>query len=340
MGFFETLLTWLNAQLAIFIGQSVARVAGAIEPAVIALATVYVMVWGYLQLSGRINEPLLDGAKRIALLALVIGASLRLWLFNDVLVDTFYRAPGQLAAAILGAPSPLGIVDTLWLDGQGVAQSLLTQASVLHWNFEYILAAFAVYLIVGLTCIYTTFLIALSLIAIAILLALAPIFVVLLLFDATRRLFESWIAQLATYGLVSILVALVGSLLLTVVRAYATAAVASGNGVTIAESVRLCTASALILLVMRQILPIAGGLGSGVALSTFNVMSRALGRFQGSAGRTGYLVGRGAIDRESVRTDPLRRRFGHQLSHAVPRLVRAQWQRRQEARSRRQQGSS
>ena len=46
------------------------------------------------------------------------------------------------------------------------------------------------------------FLIALSDIALAVLLALGPLFIAMLLFDATQRLFSAWIAQLTTYALI------------------------------------------------------------------------------------------------------------------------------------------
>ena len=97
MGFFATFWSWLNDQLATYIGDNTARVAMALEPAVVTLATVYVMVWGYLQLTGRIEEPLVTGLRRLLTLALIIGGALHLWLYNSLLVDTFYRAPAQLA---------------------------------------------------------------------------------------------------------------------------------------------------------------------------------------------------------------------------------------------------
>ena len=37
-----------------------------LEPAVVTLATIYVMAWGYLHLMGKIDEPILTGLKRIA----------------------------------------------------------------------------------------------------------------------------------------------------------------------------------------------------------------------------------------------------------------------------------
>ena len=326
MGFFETFLTWLNTQLTQFLGQSLARVATAIEPAALTLATIYVMVWGYLHLSGRIQEPVLDGARRIAILAVILGVSLRLWMYNDVLIDTFFNAPAQLTAVILNAPRPLAAIDQLWTDAQGVAVSLSAQASLFSGHPTYALVALGVYIVVGFTCVYAAFLIALSLLATAFLLALGPIFIVLLLFDATRRFFESWIAQLATYALVSVLIALVAALLLNVVRAYATDAAAQGQGVTVSEAVRLCACAGLILLVMRQILPIAAGLGSGIALSSFNLVSRALIGVQGSTRRHAYQFTRGLMDRDTTRYDQLSRKAGYYTGQGASRLVRASWQ--------------
>ena len=61
MGFFETFWSWLEAQLAAYIGANTALVAAALEPAIVTLAIVYVMVWGFLGGWGRaeraVNAP-------------------------------------------------------------------------------------------------------------------------------------------------------------------------------------------------------------------------------------------------------------------------------------------
>ena len=69
------------------------------------LAVVYVMIWGYLQMTGKLEEPFVLGLKRILTLAVVLGVSLRMWLYNTVLVDTFYQAPVELAGLVIGAPT-------------------------------------------------------------------------------------------------------------------------------------------------------------------------------------------------------------------------------------------
>ena len=73
MGFFATFWTWLNGQLATYIGNNTARLAAVLEPAVVTLATLYVMAWGYLHLTGQIDEPFVAGLKRIVMLAVVFG---------------------------------------------------------------------------------------------------------------------------------------------------------------------------------------------------------------------------------------------------------------------------
>ena len=54
MGFFAQFYAWLNEILLDYIAQMVVRVATALEPAVATLAVLYVMVWGFLHLTGRI----------------------------------------------------------------------------------------------------------------------------------------------------------------------------------------------------------------------------------------------------------------------------------------------
>ena len=69
MGFFAEFSAWLNGILATYIGDTTARIAGALEPAVITLGVLSLMVWGYLQLMGQIQEPFVAGLKRIIMLA-------------------------------------------------------------------------------------------------------------------------------------------------------------------------------------------------------------------------------------------------------------------------------
>lgn len=318
MGFFAEFNNWLAALLVGYIGVNTARVAAAIEPAVLAMGTLYFLVWAYLQFSGRIEEPVTTGLKRILTLGLIFSVALRLWLYNPVIVDTVFNAPGELAARVIGAFDSVSVVDQILLTGGDAATLLLQKGGVFEGDISYYIAGFFVYLAIGLTAVYTIFLLALSRIALSILLAIGPLFIALLLFDTTKRFFEAWCAQLANYALITILTVLVAALMMQLVTVAAQEAVAAGDGIEIAQAMRVCLAAVLVFLVMRQVMPMAAGLASGLALSTFGTVSAALAWGLGRASRTAGQFGRGALlDRETTRWDSLPRKAGFLLQRSA-----------------------
>ena len=276
MSFFRTFWSWLNAELASYIGDNTARVASILEPAVITLGTVYVMIWGYLQLTGRIQEPFADGVKRIVTLTIVFGVALHLWLYNTVLVDTFYNAPTEFAAAVVGASDPVQNIDAIWNSGGAVADQLFRDGG--PWShLGYTLAGVVVWLLVGMLCVYTMFLLALSSVALSVLLALGPFFVALLLFDTTRKFFEAWLAQLANYALITIITVMIAALMLHLVQSYAQQTQALGTAIQTVDAINMLLAAVLVFLFVRQVMPIAAGLAGGVALNSFGAVGRTLG---------------------------------------------------------------
>jgi type IV secretion system protein VirB6 len=275
MGFFETFWAWLNGQLTHYVGDNAARVSGALEPAIVTLAILYVMIWGYLQLTGKIEEPFVVGLKRILTLAVVLGVALRMWLYNTVIVDTFYQAPTELAAAVIGAADPVQTIDTIWLHGGTVADFLWKQGGLLNGDFGFYIAGIVVWVLMGLLCVYTMFLIALSHVALSILLALGPFFVVMLLFESTRRLFDAWLAQLTNYALITLLTVMAAALLLQIVNNYSAQTAALGTAILTVDALNMVLVSVLVFLFMRQVMPIASSLASGAALNTMGTVSRA-----------------------------------------------------------------
>ena len=71
MGFFAEFSIWLNNLLSTYIGDTTGRLSAALEPLVVTLGTLYVMAWGFLHATGKIEEPVLEGLKRIAILVVV-----------------------------------------------------------------------------------------------------------------------------------------------------------------------------------------------------------------------------------------------------------------------------
>jgi type IV secretion system protein VirB6 len=312
MGFFGQFNAWLVSLLANYIGTNTALIAGALEPVAVTLGVVYVMIWGYLQLTGQVQEPFIAGVKKIAVLAVIFGVALHLWLYQTLIVDTFFNAPSELAAAVIGASyNPVDIVDQIMDQGADTAGLLLAKGSLFHGNFSFYVAGIAVLVLVAITAVYTMFLLALSRIALSVLLALGPLFILLLLFDSSKRFFEAWLAQLSNYAFITILTVLVAALMLDVVGSAAQAAASTGGGIQIAQAIRVCLAAGLTVLIMRQVMPMAAGLASGLALSSFGIVSAAVAWGLGRATRHPSQFTRGLLDHDTTRWDPLSRKAGY-----------------------------
>jgi len=295
MGFFATFWTWLNGQLAGYIGNNTARLASVLEPAFVTLATVYVMVWGYLHLVGKIDEPVVTGLKRIAAVALILGVGTRLWLYNTVIVDTFYNAPAELAAAMLGGTDPVGTIDAIWTAGGTVAGNLFSKGGLTIAAIGFYIVGLVIWCLMGLLCVYAMFLIALSSIALAVLLALGPLFIGMLFFDATKRFFAAWMAQLANYALITVLTVMTSALLLRVVQSFAAQTMALGSGVKTVDAVNMVLVAVLVFLVLRQVMPIASGLAGGASLNSFGLMSRTVASGMRGAGSAAKPGARGSL---------------------------------------------
>jgi type IV secretion system protein VirB6 len=282
---FQTFWAWLTARLASYVSVHVAAVAAALEPAAVTFGVIYVMAWGYLHLRGQIDEPILDGLIRLLTLVVAFGVGLRLWLFHDLVVDTFFSAPAELGAALVGASDPVVLIDSIWAHGGAVAGSLWDRGGMLSGDVGFYLAATAVYLLVGVVCVYAMFPISLSRVAICILLAVAPLFIVLVLFRSTRRFFDAWIHELSNYALVSVLTIAVAALMLDLVDTYAAQTAARGNAVLTVDALDLALVCGLVSLVLRQVLPIAARLSGGGSLSDFGALgsvARRVGALAGS----------------------------------------------------------
>jgi type IV secretory pathway VirB6-like protein len=158
-----------------------------------------------------------------------------------------------------------------------------------------------------LLCVYAMFLIALSTIALAVLLALGPLFIALLFFEATKRFFAAWIAQLANYALITVLTVMVSALLLQVVQSYATQTAARGTAIFTVDAVNMVLIAVLVFLVLRQVMPIASALAGGASLNSYGLVSRGIDRVMRFAGRE---------------SEPTRRLTRAYAAHGMGRAIR------------------
>jgi type IV secretion system protein VirB6 len=107
----------------------------------------------------------------------------------------------------------------------------------------------------------------------------------MLFFDATKRMFAAWVAQLANYALITVLTVMIAALLLQLVQTFASQTAARGGNILTMDALNMVLVAVLVFLILRQIMPIAGALSGGMALASFGLVSRSIGwaRQRGSA---------------------------------------------------------
>jgi type IV secretion system protein VirB6 len=319
MGFFTNFWNFLQLNVLNTVSIVTSDISTSLTPAVVTFATIYIMLWGYLHLRGAIEEPIMEGAKRILVLAVILGVVLSLWEYNAVFIDFFITTPNALSGAVLNGNNAIATIDGIWVKGATVAESLINQGGVLNNHFAFYIAGFAVYLFVGFICVWMAYLFCLSIVAVGILLALGPLFILGLMFETTKRFFEAWVAQLSNYALIIVIAAVAAKILLTTLEDYANSAINSGAGITIAQSIQLCLACAFVLIIMKQVPSLAAGLASGVALSTYNAMSSLMKGVASGTGKSMYQFGRGMADgragEKPSRHMSLTRNLGNRLTN-------------------------
>lgn len=120
---------------------------------------------------------------------------------------------------------------------------------------------------------YAAMLIVLSKVAVAILLAVAPFFILLLIFANTRNLFEGWLRTLINYAIIPVFVYALLALLLTIAEPPLQNLEnnLSGDANTLSYIGPFFFMSVISVLLLMQIMNIAASITGGLSLSTMGI---------------------------------------------------------------------
>ncbi len=277
MAFTNNIITqfvgFVDGRLVNFVSTKAQAVMTTIEPTFVMCMGLYVVMMGFLYMTGKVEEPLMEFTKRVAKMAIVGTAALQMGQYNALVVETFQNSPQALATAFTGSGGDMAAqLNTMFNQLCDVVWKLYDSAGLTDPG-PAIMAGMLV-LVGGAMIAYTLFLIVLSKLVTGILLALGPVFIISMLFNATQRFFERWIAQLTNYGLVGVLTVAVNSFVSEAYSSYLTN-IASGE-VEIMMTVPIIVMSIVCVLIMGQITGIASGLAGGISLSSMGLGRMAL----------------------------------------------------------------
>ena len=273
----------LNNALSSYISDVASNIITAITPVSTTLITLYIMLWGWSMMRGVISEPITDGVSRIIRLSVITAIALNLGRYNGYLSDMLWNSPDALAGYVASGYSD-GTTNTQFLDN---IMSQIYDMGYVYWekaflasnslgipNLGFLSIAILIWLAGLLATAYAAFLLALSKMALAIILGVGPLFILMNIFEPTKRFFDAWIGQALNYVFLTLLTAAAIKLIMTILQTYLTAA--AGTGVAAEPSIALAFPPIILCLiaalVMMQLPSIASALGGGVAIGTLGAV--------------------------------------------------------------------
>lgn len=284
--FYEDTFTKLDSALTIYIGDVSGDVIASISGVAYSMLMIYMVLWGWTMLRGMISEPITDGVTRIVRLSIIIGIALNLGRYENFISTFLWNAPDAMANIVAkGYSDPQsnvqfldGLMYRLFCLGGAYYKASFASSGMLP-DLGMLGAAFLIWVTAVIATAYAAFLLALSKMALAILLGIGPIFVLLLIFDGTKRFFEAWLGQALNYVFLVILAAGAIKLMMTIIVQYLNVASKSVVATpTIEQSLPAIVMCLISALVMMQIPAIASALGGGVAISTLGAAGWSYGK--------------------------------------------------------------
>ena len=264
------------------------------ETPIVAVATVSLMVMGYLMFTGQLRLTASQLVPRLFRWSVILVLLLNMPNLFDWSFAFVTDIPNAVAVFLLGAgpitdeAGVIGLIESVMTAGINAAATIWTDAS---WSDIGSHVLSGILLLTGLVlAILAAVLLMVSKLGVGILLAVGPFFLILRLFDLGKGLFEGWLRQLLTFAIIPIFVYSLIALnfnILTAAHMQLTAAATSATGVTFTSAIPYLLVAMVNMILLTQVMGWAGGVGGGIALAV-------------SAG--GVLAGAATISRISTAT--------------------------------------
>ena len=309
-------LTQVDTAVTGFYLTGASRVAAAAVTPFKTLVTVFIVLWGLALWRGLINEPLSDGVARVFRIVLVATFALGAGVYGPVIASFLYNTPAQLASAVVGpGVAPYSVMDSALNVGNDIAASYMSLTSIASpsSSFAAILSALVVWLFTAFVVLYGVALILLSKVVLGIVIAVGPLFIAMLLFDTTKRFFESWVGQALNYLFIFALVAATVSIMFAFWQSQLNFALANSTAGFTALLPMIIGGGAIFVILM-QVPALASGLAGGVQLGTLGAVGWTMNKMKGGASAARPANIRSAY--HGVRRDVLAIRAADQMASA------------------------
>lgn len=271
--FFQIIFGDVDALLSQYLIGTVSTLMDSLQPVALTCFAIYIAIFGYMHITNKIEQPVVDFARIIIKAGLITTFTLKVGVYTEYIVDFVMNTPAALTSLLTsespgaanGYSSTAEVLDKLLGKGFLVGKEAWDSASVWKNGWGMYLVSTVFYAATVLLVTVAAILLLISQFALTILLILGPIFILLLLFGSTKNLFTQWITSLMNYMMTYVITVLIVSLIFDILgSAFDHIDVAKGP----AAAAQILIMSIIGAVILLQASNLGSSLAGGIGLNT------------------------------------------------------------------------
>lgn len=279
--FLTEIFTEIDSVLLVTLGSKTASIINIISPVMMSAFILYVLLvtMSYMINGTDLTEVGGDLIKRFLSWAVIIGLSMNMGNFTSVVVPITNGVPQEIMQAISGSTDSTitGSLDNLigmyleviakmfndieFMDIGGYLAGIFVGGIMVIGGFIFVIIACGYILLAKVTT--------------AILLVIAPIFLSLALFPATRQYASLWVAQAVNAGLILIIISVVCAVEVGILER----AVSGVTDLDITTASKVALASGIFTVFLMRVPDIASSLSGGMVLNGYTQTAKTISSF-------------------------------------------------------------
>jgi len=257
------------------------RMIATVIPVISAGLTVGFLVYALAVIRGTVQTPVSDLLWRCFRIGVIVSIASAGGLYQATLADVIISTPDALAQSLIGtgngATSAGQILDDSIKSAVVVAAEQWEKASVFSkQGIMYVVYSALIMVSAAIMIGIGGAFMIMSKVALSLLVGMGPLFILMLLWEPTKKFFEAWAGQIVTYGLTIVLYSITFTFLIGLYGTY------MGNYQPGSSTINAIFAlmgaliiSAVSIVILLQLPSIAGALSSGISLGYMREASAA-----------------------------------------------------------------
>jgi len=254
-----------------FITDTFANIAAAAGGTIRNMLILYFILYGLALWRGKITGDVTEFIFHVFKLSIIYGLVFNWTLYNAYIVDFLTNGPDALAGIIVGSPSG-SVTDVVGDAYVTVIQAADRAYDKSGWLMPGVLGT-TIMISGTILIIFVTFLLSIAKIALAVLVGIGGIPLLLLMFNGTQRMFESWLQQCLNFFLYIVLTIAVMAIGGTLYQRAVDSIPDSPGLIDLGSLVPLILIGFTISLILKQVPALASSIAGGVQISSLGAES-------------------------------------------------------------------